>query len=197
MVVAPNVNADSFVNGTHYIKSDSDEAYELADRYDANISTYYTMTDVVDLTKDYYPVVYKADKADGTIDADSLNNIANDYAGRLGYITKTEVKDGVTTYTISKRYAPNFEYSSLNIAGDNLTWAWAFENGASDDDKKMYNGADTILANLMTKDTLATNNAEVIDLSTMEAPVEANGANVGNYNLNTQFSIKITVEQVD
>ena len=190
MVKAPTVTATSWAPDTYYTENAG--VFTLSTAF-ADGATYYTMEDVVNLTKDYYPVVYKStDKTDGTIDADSLNAIAADYAAKLNGAALTVVPDGnnVYTYSFTKEYAPNFNYSSLNVAGETLTWQWAIENGDGADSKKMYNGADTILANLQAG-TLSDAVVVRVD-TTIEAPTVHE-----DYNLETSFSIDITVTQVD
>ena len=92
----------------------------------------------------------------------------------------------VTTYKVSAQYNPNFDYANLGLDNEQLTWDWAFV-GQND-------GADTILGNLMAGELA---DAEVIKVNTMKAPV-AGATDVANdYNLNTSFSIEITVEQLD
>jgi hypothetical protein len=122
-----------------------------------------------------------------------LNAIAAAYAEKFkGEAVTPTTTDCVSTYTVSKQYAPNYNYTTaLGVANDTLTWAWAIEYGDNVDAKKMYNGADTILAQLQAG-TLA--NAEVVrvDNDTIQAPEEYT-----DYNLETSFDISITVTQVD
>lgn len=183
MVEAPTVTATSWVEDTYYTLSGS--TYALSTSWAD--TTYYTMEDVVDLTVEYYyPVVYKSTDLDtGTIASDSLKAIAADYAKKLNNnvaVTESETNN-IYTYTITNMIKePNYNYASLGVAGENLTWAWAFEQTTN---ATMYNGADTILANLQA-------GAAVIDVDTLTAPIEHT-----DYNLETAFSINITVEQVD
>ena len=178
MVAAPSVTATSFVADTYYTQSG--DAYTLANTF-SDSASYFSMEDIVDLeSKNYYPVIYQADITTGNTEADSLMAIAADYAKKLNggtEVVSTEEND-LYTYTItSKVYDPNFDYSSLEVADESLTWAWAYE-GQND-------GADTILANLQA-------GAAVVDVDTLKAPVEHE-----DYNLETSFSIDITVTQVD
>lgn len=198
MVKAPEVTADSFKDGTYYTEDSG--TYALATAFAAG-TEYYTMTDKVVLGATYYPVIYSADVT-GTYAEDTLNNIAKDYVKKLtgdesssalAAYQKEEavvVDGGKYTYEFVAQYNPNFDYSSLNVAGDALTWAWAFE-GQND-------GADTILGNLMAGELA---DAKVIKVDTvtgtMTAPVEAAGTEPNDYNLNTSFSITLTVEQID
>ena len=202
MVKAPNVTAESFANATYYTRS-TEGAYTKADSFD-NANTYYTMQGEITLNDNYYPVVYKADLTNGDTTEDSLAAIAADYAQKLnggvavnaaeGADRKVVGTDTKITYTVTETYNPNKNYSDLNVAGENLTWAWAIDGN---------DGADTILGQLQAKLTPATGDIvnEVVKITTsgegesatktIAAPTEHT-----DYNLETAFSIKITVTQV-
>ena len=193
MVKAPTVSETSFKADTYYVK-DAVGVYTLAAGGTYSDSTeYYTMEDFVNLTSTYYPVVYAADVT-GDIGDDTINLIAADYAKKFnGNAAVTgSLTAGKTTYAVSKEYDPNFNYAGLDVAGDKLTWAWAIEQAT---DATMYNGADTILANLM-YGTLT--DAEVVKVDTqIKAPTAAAGSDLNDYHLNTSFDIEITVTQID
>lgn len=203
MVAAPTVTETSYEADVYYICQDATaerKTYELstAATFDPN-AEYYTLEDIVDLSKDYYPVVYAADKTDGTIDEDSLNAIAFDYAQKLGYTgaldTEAVTADGelVYEYTFSAEYDPNFNYADLEVANDALTWKWEFEQAAGTD---MYNGADTILGNLMAGEA----NGTVVKVDAggnYTEPEAISSVDMGDYCLDTSFEIDITVTQVD
>lgn len=196
MVEAPNVTADSFKLNTYYTKANN--AYTLATAY-TDSGIYYTKTDDAVVANTYYPVVYTAsDYNSGDQETDSINAIAALYAKQLNNGTAVvgvlDADTNVTTYTITKKeYAPNFDYSSLKVEGENLTWAWDFQKTAIGKNDETYNEEDTILGNLMAG-TLA--DAEVVKFdgtsSSYVLPV-----NEEDYNLTTTFTIDITVEQVD
>lgn len=199
MVKAPNVTAESFKNNTYYTKDAETKVYSKAANYVSG-TVYYTMEDKVELTVvndsnvDYYfPVVYNSTLSTGhSHTADSLNAIAAAYAARFkGEAVTATTTDCVSTYTVSKQYAPNYNYTdTLGVANDTLTWAWAIETGSDVPEKEMYNGADTILAQLQAG---ALADAEVVRVdAAIKAPVEHT-----DYNLETSFNITITVTQVD
>ena len=186
MVKANNVTATSFALNTYYTEEDG--AYTLATAFDPDVTAYYTMQDTTTVAADYYPVVYAADETT-TIANDSLKAIADDYAAKLnGAAVQPTCTAGEYTYEFNKNYDVNFNYSSLAVADDKLTWAWAFENEG-------YDGADTILGQLMAG-TLA--DAEVVKVTdtAITAPTAAAGAEANDYNLETSFSIEITVTQI-
>ena len=194
MVKAPNVTAESWKARTYYTK-DANNKYNLSVEF-SDSDVYYTKEDEVTLTGNYFPVVYSSTASNThSHTADSLNAIAAAYAAKFygaAVTAPTPTTDCVSTYTVSKQYAPNYDYTdTLGVANDTLTWAWAIEYGNNDDAKKMYNGADTILAQLQAG---ALADAEVVrvDNDTIKAPVEHT-----DYNLETSFDISITVTQVD
>lgn len=196
MVAAPNVTADSFKADTYYTKTG--DTYAPAATW-ADATEYYTMTDEVSVAATYYPVVFTADVT-GTTAEDTIKKIGDDYAAKLGTVTSTSVADGKTTVVLSDEYDPNFNYATLNVAGDNLTWAWAYElTSGTDEEKANVDGKDTILGQLIAqkKGDLATAKGEVIDTDTMEAPVEAAGTDANDFNLDAAFSINLKVTQLD
>jgi len=187
MVAAPSVTETSFASNTYYTLAG--DTYTKADTF-SDSATYYTAQDYVNLNVDYYPVVYtSSDKNDGTIAADSLDAIAAEYAKALNQnVAVASSGDPVKTYHFTKVYDPNFSYDTLNVAGDALKWSWAFEQDGTAEQKKMYNGADTILGDLMV-------GVKVVELSADEKTATAPAA--GKYHLTTRFQIDITVTQVD
>ena len=196
MVPATSVSATSWKEDTYYTEADG--VYTVSTSYNAQ-ATYYTMENVATVNDEfYYPVVYSAtiDEFEaGDYTVDTLNAIAAKYADLFVAEdednqgtpnanisgtpeTTTTTTDCVTTYTVTVKYNPNFDYSTLEANGETITWAWAFD-GANDE-------ADTILANLMA-------GAAVVKVgNTIEAPVENT-----DYHLATSFSIEIGVEQVN
>ncbi len=195
-MVEATVNETSFPKGTYYVENAG--KYEMASTYAAG-TTYYTLEDLVTTGEAYYPVVYAStDVTTNTCKVDSINLIAADIAQKLNGAAVTGALDAATqttTYTVNAVYDPNKDLSELNLAGEKITWAWAFEeatnvvvtevDGVADTDSN--DEADTILALLKT-------NAKVVKLD---------GANYGglteftDYCLNTSFSMDITITQVD
>lgn len=202
MVLAPTVTEDNFKTNTYYTFADN--TYTLAKYYDATAGEYYIVEDMVTLSRDYYPVVYSVDLTSGSIASDSLNAIAADYANKLnsGELAAENIVlvDGKTTYTIhDKKYDANYNYANLQVAAETLTWKWDFEQST---DKEMYNGADTIIGNLQAGAKVVRIDANDINEGIPQkatAPVSADVASddIGHYNLETEFSISITVTQVD
>lgn len=176
-----------------YVKSGSN--YVLATTYDAS-ETYYTLEDYVNVTANYYPVVYALDgTAAGNTTADSLAAAVTAFATNLGTAGTPAVADGKTTVTYTATFNPNEDLSTkLKIADKTITWAWAFGSATpAGNDAPMSDKADTILGNL------AAGGLEVVknNSGTWSAPEAASGADAKDYNLETEFSIDITVSQVD
>ncbi len=191
MVAAPEVSATSWEADKYYTEAAG--VYTLSNAY-AEDTDYFTMENKVVVADDYYPVVYKADLTTGTVEADSLAAIAADYAKKLNNNVAVAASDSSAisdTYTFTKEYDPNFNYASLNVAGDTLTWEWDFDAAGAG----TYDGADTILGDLMAG-TLT--NAEVVKVDgTIEAPVAGTDSDANDYCLETSFSVNISVTQVD
>lgn len=150
----------------------------------ANV-TYYTLEDYVDNTDDYYPVVYNLAGPTSNVsdfDEDSLKIAADKIATQLGLTAGAADADTSVTYTGQKPFETNTDLAGWKLGNEKLTWKWNFENTEKD-------GADTILG-LLEKTT----NGEVVKLegTSYVAPVEYE-----DYCLETQFSLNITVEQVD
>lgn len=209
MVPTEVVTAENFSNAAEGYYTESDGTYTKATDFVEN-TTYYTLEDYVNLEDDYYPVVYKlgSTAADnnhktefttGAVTADSLADAANAIAGAIeadGSVTTAN--DGVTTYTLeSKVIDPNTDLAeALKLASETLTWEWAYDN---DDCKEEGDAAgdlckaDTILGNLMAERQSDFDGKVVkLDGNAYAAPTE-----ITNYCLDTQFSIDITVTQVD
>lgn len=191
MVPTTSVSATSWKADTYYTATIADNVttYTLSTEYDADVTTYYTMQDKVVLGGAYYPVVYKADLTNGNTASDSLAAIAADYAKKLnnntevtaatGEDTKVVGDDTKITYTVTETYNPNKDYSELEVADENLTWAWAIDGN---------DGADTILGHLQA-------GANVVKVDTTNNTASAPAEHT-DYNLETSFGIEITVTQV-
>ena len=193
MVQAPTVTETSWKAGTYYTKTG--DVYTMSTKA-TDTAPFYTKQDEVEVTEDYYPVVYKSvngASTDGTETTGTLNTIADKYAKALSSdnnVTSTPAEGNVDkkVYSFNKKYDPNTNLGSLGLSNETLTWSWTFEDTTN---KEKNNGADTILANLQAG-TLK--DAEVVKVGndTIKAPVLHT-----DYNLETSFSIDITVEQVD
>ena len=176
MVKADGLNAATDMS--KYYERSTDGEYTVAGTFVAG-TTYYELHDRVELLGTYYyPITWSvANNNIAAIDAHRLADIAN------SMMTNISAKDG------NAEAATDFDYV--------LTWKWEFENGSTDTDKAMYNGADTILGNLMAGLDPASAEVVKIDGTTIKAPVAKDGTNVNDYNLNVAFGLKVTVTQVD
>ena len=181
-----------------YVKNSSDE-FEKATAYAAEL---YTLEDLVEMEGDekYYPVVYKLDgnteMTSGDIGDDSLKLAADEIAAQLGLTAGGAAGDTSITYTGNKTFATNTDLASWKIVGESLTWAWAFGDpdkdgdvGPATTDAAWTDGADTILGLLKN-----TTDGTVVKL---DGSVYVEPDEYDDYCLDTQFSIDITVTQVD
>ena len=143
----------------------SGNSYSAATAY-ASTATYYTLEDYVEVSADYYPVVYNLvgnTSNTGTTTADSLNAAAAKLATQLGIESESGTTDSskVTTYTGTKTFATNDNLADLKVDGETITWAWGYGDAtkvgdtAAESDK-----ADTILGLLEN-----TTEGEVVKLS--------------------------------
>lgn len=147
---------------------------------------YFTLEDETTFYSDYYPVVYTLkDKTQGATTDDSLLRAANAIATRLGLEAAPAATDTSITYTGVKEFETNTDLAGWDVDGETLTWAWAFEQG--------MDGADTILG--MLKNTSGVN-TKVVKLDA-DGKAYVDVVEYTDYCLNTQFSIDITVTQVD
>ena len=77
------------------------------------------------------------------------------------------------------------------MANQVITWKWSYENGDSEEEKIMYNTADTFLEmlNNSTTEIVVKYDNEYREYNTLEKYTD--------YNLETQFDINLTVTQTD
>lgn len=199
MVSAPTVTKTSWSADTYYTEAGG--VYTLSDSFDPD-ADYYTMENYVDLSKDYYPVVYETTGEDEVgINSDSLGKVARSYIAKFNseFLTYSASEEDPVGSTYSETVIATYDakdYSFTDHFGiETMTWEWSFVNGSTEDEKDMYNGADTILGNLIVGDTLA---GEVVKITTengtttIKAPTQHT-----DYNTTTSFEITITAEQVD
>lgn len=195
MVEVVDVTEDNFPAAGLYTK-DGDN-YTLTTAWDGNVEHWYALHDAaeVDNEKGYWPVVYTMageTNYTGDVNDDTLKAIADKIAGNFAE-NKTSVQDGTNlskyTFTdVKKHIEQNQDLSDILKLGDiALSWKWEFE-GIND-------GADTILGNLM---------AERIGKNFAGDVVKSTGAGTfvqlvegTDFCLDTNFSIDITVTQVD
>lgn len=174
----------------------SGNSYSAATAY-ASTATYYTLEDYVEVSDDYYPVVYKltgttkTTTETETTKVDSLNAAAEKLATQLG-IGGSETTDSsmITTYTGTKTFATNDDLADLRVDGETITWAWGYGDATKvGDTADESDKADTILGLLEN-----TTEGEVVKLDgTSYGPL----TEYDDYCLDTQFSIDITVTQAD
>lgn len=196
MVPTNVVTAENFKADTYYTKNG--DSYTLATAFEPD-TTYYTLEDYVNLTVDYYPVVYALagqTATTGDEKADSLASAAAAIAGAIKTGSAGTTTDGVTTYTLeSEVIDPNTDLAeALKLASETLTWEWAYDNDKCDEEGDAAGDlckADTILGNLMA------NAAEGTVVKAASDGSYAAPAAITDYCLDTQFSIDITVTQVD
>lgn len=171
---------------------------ETSDPWDGS-KDYYTLEDYVELTGMYYPVIYTLDGdieyKTGTCTSDSLAALAlvlvkavkSDTALATPDSSKISLYNDIT----SNVYAPNTDLAgtALNLDKVKITWEWNYDRGNT-----MYDGADTILGNLM--ETGVDNLAGVVVVYNgtdgYTTPTEYT-----HYCLDTKFDVDITVTQVD
>lgn len=152
----------------------------------AKIAVAATVTDVslkkADGTVVYAPIKWtlkqnkKADSfADGNADVTVLVDAkdAATLATELGKINANEI-------------APNAEFA--NAAYYELSWSWAYETGATDDEKKTNNEYDTLLASATQTDGATTATVKYKEGTDAEEELTATYA--------ISFGMSITVEQV-
>lgn len=223
MVPVTGLTAENFVDvatrqGGLYTWSASGNKYEKVDTSTTIApvggTTYYALEDAFTLNNDYYPVVYKlsgtgaTQKVDGTVDADSLQGIANEIlkavktGAATNLATDTRVFTGSAT---SDTVNPNTELADIfGMGGQYITWAWAFDNdscGVSGNGAGEMCHADTLLGNLNAGLTTAggitacvVKGNDTNGYTVLVAPADGVTA---DYSLVTSFSIDITVSQMD
>lgn len=198
-----------------YVKND-EGVYSAASDFDAN-KTYYTLEDDVFVATDYYPVEYAMSGSttnynnpysDTALSVNTLKGMSEAIATCFGTLVgEATVVDGKTTITYAgTSFVPNQELKNVvKLENQRITWKWDFCQEVSDHVGHAacnYCKADTILGNLMVGTDLSTSyGGEVVKLQadniTYKAPVAATGTEQGDFNLQTEFSIDITVTQVD
>lgn len=202
-VPAGTVTAENFKTDSYYTVADG--KYTLATAFAAD-AVYYTLEDAVTVAADYYPVLYKQTgntTSEGTVAEDTLAKLGVKVATQFNAAkdaVKTELDNatGVTTYTVTtETIAPNTDLATqFKLDNPAISWEWKLCNDAAAEtttgDKAGDNcKADTILGNLMAAAPAGTVVKAAADGS-YAAPTA-----ITDYCLDTQFSIDITVDQVD
>ncbi len=161
----------------------------------------YTLEDAVTLSVKYYPVVYSLTGSTSTAgttyaNEDSLKAVADKIAEKLNLNTVTPDTNTSVVYsgTTPVSFDPNTDLAGLlKLGAEEINWEWAFERTTeSDPNKAMFNGADTILGNLMAARLTSDINVVKLDGVNYVGLVEFD-----DYCLDTQFALDITVTQVN
>jgi len=183
MVKAEGLNAASNIAGL-YTKS-GDTYTVVAAGTPWTDGEYYELHDAVELDKTYYPLDWE------------VTHTANANTGAFAEIATTKnLVDIANTMVTNLGKAGNANVDA--VGSYKLTWEWAFEQGANDDEKKVHNGADTILGNLMSDEA----GGDVVVLSggnyvQPEAEDLDGVADNNKYCLHVNFAFELAVEQVN
>ena len=184
----------------------------------------YTLEDYVvfNAAEAFYPVVYSIQgNADGQITdinkdrdtnganesyEDTIATIANTIAKQFNQSAASTKDDATNIYTYDKITTDVFDANTsiatnLLLSGANLTWKWDFDDDADGgdnlpnggDDADLHDKLDTILGNLQAGDV----NVVKLDTEATTGVVYEAPTAEEDYNLETRFSIDITVNQVD
>ncbi len=199
------VTAENFaqLTATEELYTKSDSTYTKATAFDANATAYYVLKDEVTVAEDYYPVVYTYD-SNSTKTTGTINDAAAAIAKKLN--GGTDVTGVADTNDVNKKIYTVAGYTvknntdlatALKLSNEKITWAWAFENNGD----TTVDAKDTILGNLQagnTDDRTIVKVARGTDSETSDATVTISSVTDGtDYNLKTNFSVSISVDQVD
>lgn len=192
MVAAGKVTAANFEPDTYYTLASG--TYNKAMAF-SSTDTYYKAVDTVDVTADYYPVVYSmagpTSYTAGNIGTNSLDAVAALIAEKLntGAVANTGTATGSKYVITSKTYQANTNLATaLSLGANTISWAWDFDNSGAG----THDGKDTILGDLIAA------SADAVVVKTTDsgdsyvAPVATT-----DYNLTTSFSMSIKVTQID
>ena len=196
-VAANVITGENFDEFSGLFIKTSETAFQVATKFRAD-TTYYTLEDIAELTKDYYPLKYNLEGhtsyVHSTTETDSLKGAADKIADALGLVAATPAADTSITYTGTKEFDSNTDLVSWKVDNLRLTWSWKFEPNEDDgDDAHVYDKADTILGLLQ---NTSSQNVCVVK-KTSETTYTNNVVEYEDYCLDTMFSIDITATQVD
>lgn len=195
MVEVPDVTEDNFIADHYYVKNG--DAYEIVSAWPGTEpAVWYELHDAAEVTNDagYWPVVYTMageTEHTGDVNADTLKALADKIAAKIdGTVVSTQDTTDTSKYTftnVQKHIEQNQDLSEVMNLGDiGISWVWAFEGN---------NEADTILGNLM---AMRINGDDYIgDVVKLDTNTYVSLVEGTDYCLDTNFSIDITVEQVD
>ena len=168
---------------------------------------HFTLEDNFTLTTPYYPVVFDLAgtagtdvSVDTTYTADSLEVVADKIADALNgsdVALPTAVDSVYTRNITSKEYDTNVAIEDIGLSNMSITWEWAFERKDAGVVIPMYDYADTVLGNLIAdREAGAKLEGEIVK-TTDSGDTYVALAEDTDYCLDTQFSLNITVTQVD
>ena len=203
------VTAENFdkLTKTEELYTKANGTYTKAAAFDANATAYYVLKDEVTVDNDYYPVVYTYDsnstKTTGTIN-DAAAAIAEKLNGGKAVTGEADTNDvNKKIYTVAGYTVKNNKdlATALKLSNEKITWAWAFEKVDNEVVDTTVDAKDTILGNLQagnTDDRTIVKVARGTDSETSDATVTISSVTDGtDYNLKTNFSVSISVDQVD
>ena len=213
LIPATNVTAenysDLYASEPLYVLSGSNYVKAPAEYTGGN---YWTLEDEVKNDATYFPVVYNVTTTSGennqysttyvddtNTGEDTLAAIATEIAGRLANGASVTTVPGdagngnVTTYTLTSNvYGTNTNLATaVGLSAPTLSWDWDFTDtvGKDGDEADPHDMLDTILGHFA--------DGSLVVKSTDDGANFAVPTAEKDYNLNTQFSIDITVNQVD
>ena len=194
MVEVPDVTEENFVSNTYYV-SDGTQYTLVASWPATEPAKWYELHDAATVgTGGYWPVVYTMEGATtstGDTTSDSLKALADKVIAKVG-TPGSPAMEGISGYTytdIEKHIEQNKDIATaMGLNNIGISWKWAFD-GVND-------SADTILGNLMAKRIDSPDwVGEVVKTNTTGYTNEL--VEGTDYCLDTNFSIEITVTQVD
>lgn len=173
MVLAHGINPATDFSGKDIYKSEDAQNFTLVNAWEVLTGSYkyYRLHDVATAATDYYPIVWTVAKI-----------------GNAPALTNTHLATADGTAGIAKEIATNLEDLAGNANaeinyGYTLTWEWKFSDG--------NDALDTILGNLSAADA----DQIVVEKDTSSDAYAKVAAS--EYNLDINFELNVTVNQVD
>lgn len=173
MVLAHGINPATDFSGNDIYKSEDAQNFTRVTTWEALTGSYkyYRLHDVATTATDYYPIVWTVAKI-GT--APDLTNTHLATADGTAGIAK-EIANNLTALSGKANDEINFGYT--------LTWEWKFSDG--------NDALDTILGNLSAAD------ADQVVVKTTDSGATYAKVAASDYNLDINFELNVTVNQVD
>lgn len=174
MVEAYGINPATDFSGNDIYKSENAKDFTRVTAWEVLTGSfkYYRLHDVATTANDYYPIVWTVAKIGATTPA----------------ITNTHLATVDGTAGIAKEIATNLAALAGNANaeidfGYTLTWEWKFSDG--------NDALDTILGNL------SANDANQVVVKTTDSGATYAKVAASDYNLDINFELNVTVNQVD